>query len=63
MVENPLPAVIQNNKYNKFSKIMENDFVKYLFLFIIGIVGVFVGRRMAIKRMIKKSSSDKKDMV
>jgi len=42
---------------------MENDFVKYLFLFIIGILGVFVGRRMAIKRMMKKSSSDKKDMV
>ena len=42
---------------------MENDFVKYLFLFIIGMLGVFVGRRMAIKRMMKKSSSDKEDMV
>jgi len=42
---------------------MENDFVKYLFLFIIGMLGVFVGRRMAIKRMMKKSSSDEKDMV
>jgi hypothetical protein len=43
---------------------MENDFVKYLFLFIVGILGVFVGRRMAIKRMMKKKSSlDKKDMV
>ncbi len=42
---------------------MENDFLKYLFLFGIGILGVFIGRRMAIKRMIKKSSSDEKDMV
>ncbi len=42
---------------------MKNDFIKYLFLFIIGMLGVFVGRRMAIKRMIKKSSSDKEDMV
>jgi hypothetical protein len=45
-------------------KIMENDFVKYLFLFIIGMLGVFVGRRMAIKRMMeKKFSSDEEDMV
>jgi len=45
-------------------KIMENDFVKYLFLFIVGILGVFVGRRMAIRRIIKKKfSSNKKDMV
>jgi len=45
-------------------KIMENDFVKYLFLFLIGMFGVFIGRRMAIRRMMKKkSSSDKKDMV
>jgi len=43
---------------------MENDFVKYLFLFIIGMLGVFIGRRMAIRRIMKKkSSSDKKDMV
>lgn len=35
---------------------MENDFVKYLFLFIIGILGVFIGRRIAIKRMMKKQS-------
>jgi len=42
---------------------MENDFVKYLFLFIIGMIGVFVGRRMAIKRTMKKSSLDKKDVV
>ncbi len=63
MVASLVLAAIQNNKYNKFSKIMENNFVKYLFLFIIGMIGVFVGRRMAIKRMIKKSSLDKKDMV
>jgi len=45
-------------------KIMENDFVKYLFLFLIGMFGVFIGRRMAIRRMMKKKSSlDKKDMV
>jgi len=43
---------------------MENHFVKYLFLFVIGILGVFIGRRMAIKRIMKKKfSSDKKDMV
>jgi len=39
---------------------MENDFVKYLFLFIVGMLGVFIGRRMAIKRMIKKELKDKK---
>jgi len=43
---------------------MENDFIKYLFLFIIGMLGVFVGRRMAIRRMMKKkSSSNEEDMV
>jgi len=36
---------------------MENDFLKYLFLFIIGMLGVFVGRRMAIRRMMKKKKS------
>ena len=36
---------------------MENDFVKYLFLFIIGMLGVFIGRRMAIKRMMKKKKN------
>lgn len=60
MVGNPVLVDIQNNKFNE---IMQNDFVKYLFLFIIGMLGVFIGRRMAIKRMMKKSSSDKKDMV
>jgi hypothetical protein len=60
MAGNPVPVDIQN----EFSKIMENDFVKYLFLFIIGMLGVFIGRRMAIRRIMKKkSSSDKKDMV
>ena len=43
---------------------MENDFIKYLFLFIIGMLGVFVGRRMAIRRIMKrKSSSNQEDMV
>ena len=43
---------------------MGDDFVKYLFLFVIGMLGVFIGRRMAIRRMMKKKfSSDKKDMV
>ena len=61
MAESPALVSIQNNK---FSRIMENNFVKYLFLFVVGILGVFIGRRMAIKRMMKKKfSSDKKDMV
>jgi len=48
----------------KKNKIMGDDFVKYLFLFVIGMLGVFIGRRMAIRRMMKKKfSSDKKDMV
>jgi len=43
---------------------MENHFVKYLFLFLIGMFGVFIGRRMAIRRMMKKkSSSNEEDMV
>ena len=43
---------------------MENDFVKYLFLFLVGMFGVFIGRRMAIKRMMEKeSSSNEEDMV
>lgn len=43
---------------------MENDFVKYLFLFVVGILGVFIGRRMAVRKMMKKKfSSDKKDVV
>jgi len=36
---------------------MGNDFVKYLFLFAIGMLGVFIGRRMAIKRIMKKKKS------
>jgi len=43
---------------------MENHFVKYLFLFLLGMFGVFIGRRMAIRRMMKKkSSSNEEDMV
>jgi hypothetical protein len=36
---------------------MENGFVKYLFFLAFGMLGVFVGRRMAIKRMMKKKKS------
>jgi len=39
---------------------MANDFVKYLFLFIVGMLGVFIGRRMAIRRMMKKELEDEK---
>jgi len=38
---------------------MESNFLKYLFLFIIGVLGVFVGRRMAIRRMINKELKNK----
>jgi len=36
---------------------MENDFLKYLFLLTIGMLGVFIGRRMAIRRMMKKKKN------
>jgi len=37
---------------------MGNDFVRYLFLFAtIGMLGVFIGRRMAIKRIMKKKKN------
>jgi len=42
------------------NKTMGDNLIKYLILFLVGMCGVLIGRRTAIRRIIKKKSENEK---